>query len=91
MSVYVVSYELRAPEWEYQGLYDRLTSLNAVRLLDSVWIVKYPNGSGVIRDDLRREIRANDGLVVAALCGDAAWCNLKGTRGQTFRSWLEGK
>lgn len=91
MSLYLVCYDIREPEWNYQGLHDRLASLSAVRLLETVWIVKSTGNSGTIRDDLRKQIFADDRLVVAALCGDAAWCNLKGTRGQAFRSWLEGK
>jgi hypothetical protein len=78
MTVYAVSYDLRKPGRNYQPLWDRLREWKAVRALESFWLIEATaNSAATIRDDLKKYIDANDGLLVAALSGEAAWHNLK--------------
>jgi len=78
MTVYAASYDLRKPGRNYQPLWDRLGQWKAIRVLESFWLIDAnPNSAAAIRDDLRKYIDANDGLLVAALSGEAAWHNLK--------------
>jgi hypothetical protein len=38
MALFEVSYDLRKPGRNYQGLYDRLAAWGAFRVLESVWM-----------------------------------------------------
>jgi hypothetical protein len=73
MSKLLISYDLRVPGRNYQALYERLTSWGARRVLESVWILHANATEQVVRDDLRRFVDANDGVLVVGLNGAAAW------------------
>jgi hypothetical protein len=80
MAVHAVSYDLRKPGRNYQGLYDRLAAWNAFRVLQSVWIIKSDSKPIDICSDLIKYIDAGDGLMVGQL-SNAAWYNLEGQTG----------
>jgi hypothetical protein len=40
VAVYVICYDLRKPDYDYQPVYDELNSLSAKHIQDSVWAVK---------------------------------------------------
>ncbi len=78
MKRFVVSYDLRKPGRNYEPLWARLKEWNAVRVLESVWIINWKSDAVTIRDDLKKHIDANDGLLVAVLTGESAWSHLRG-------------
>jgi CRISPR/Cas system-associated endoribonuclease Cas2 len=39
MPFYIVSYDLRKPDFDYQDLYDALEQWRATRVQDSVWVL----------------------------------------------------
>jgi hypothetical protein len=67
MSVYTVNYDLRQPGRNYQPLWDRLGQWGGVRALESLWIVNTTTSAEALRDDLRRYMDANDGILVASI------------------------
>jgi hypothetical protein len=68
VSVYLVTYDLRAPERDYESLYGRLADWNAVPLLESVWLIDaIDTTAAVIRDDLAAQMDRNDGLFVTRM------------------------
>ena len=77
MPAYEVSYDLHQPGRDYQPLWDRLRAWNAVRVLESVWIIPEAQTAAIVRDDLVQYMDANDSLFVAGMTGEAAWKNLK--------------
>jgi hypothetical protein len=76
MKKHLVSYDLRQPRRDYSALYKRLGEWQATRVLESVWIIKRDVGCEAIRDDLKRFIDTDDGVLVVQLEGTAAWNRL---------------
>ena len=65
MALYFVSYDLRK-EKDYKPLYDELTKLNAVRILESIWCFnRYNTHSAVLVTYLKKFIDSDDGLIVS--------------------------
>jgi hypothetical protein len=87
MAIFVVSYDLRKVGQDYETLWTRLGEWKAIRLLDSVWGIKWDITSVALRDDLRKHMDANDGLLVVEVTA-GAWSQLKGQSGQTFLGWF---
>jgi hypothetical protein len=52
MAVYIVSYDLRKPDFDYQPLYDALSEINAKRIQKSVWGVTSSYKARAIFDHL---------------------------------------
>ncbi|GAA0613245.1 CRISPR-associated protein Cas2 [Paenochrobactrum glaciei] len=73
MASFIVSYDLRKHGRDYQALYSRLEEWKAIRILESVWLIKWNTTASKIRDDLKEKIDSNDALFVAKLTGEAAW------------------
>lgn len=82
MSVYIVSYDLRAPGRDYDTLYQRLQTYTHCKALESVWLLDTPRTAAEIRDNLRPVMDGNDLLLVAKLEGQSAWTTLKPGAGQ---------
>ncbi|MGC2286695.1 MAG: hypothetical protein WA542_15675 [Candidatus Acidiferrum sp.] len=40
MAVFIISYDLRKPDYDYEPLYDALAAIKAKHLQDSVWGVR---------------------------------------------------
>ena len=40
MAKYIISYDLRKPDFDYQPLYDALGAIGATHIQDSVWVVR---------------------------------------------------
>ena len=85
MTSYEVCYDLRQPGRNYEPLWARLRAWNAVRVLESCWIVPEASSASALRDDLIRYVDANDGLFVAGMTGETAWTNLKGLADQFLK------
>ena len=52
MSKYIISYDLRKPDYDYQPLYDALAEISATHIQDSVWAVRSTSTAEVISDYL---------------------------------------
>jgi hypothetical protein len=65
---YVISYDLMAPEKNYQPLGDALASAGAKRVLLSQWVVRWNSTNAVtICEWVRTFIDPNDRVLVACL------------------------
>lgn len=73
MAVWVVSYDLRSPGQNYQGLYDAIKSVPWAHVLDSVWLIEAEGPASRIRDILKQKMDKNDGLIVVEFTEDADW------------------
>lgn len=77
MAQYLIACDLRK-ERNYQPLFDELTSLRAVKILESLWCVSSLGSSpAALRNHLRQFIDADDGLFVASMDEWASWSVLK--------------
>lgn len=86
MSVYIVSYDLRAPGRSYEPLYERLRSYTYAKALESVWLIDTGQSATAVRDNLKAVMDANDRLLVARLMGESAWSQLIGNADQFLLS-----
>ncbi len=70
MAKYIISYDLRKPERDYQPLYAELDILGAARIQESVWAVRTRVTAQQIFDVLWRHMHSQkDRLLVAELDG----------------------
>jgi len=44
--VFIISYDLRKPDFDYDGLYEQLEALEAKHIQDSVWAVRSNYSAG---------------------------------------------
>ncbi len=67
-TLYLISYDLRAPGRNYDDLTPFLRNeLEATKVLKSVWIVRSNSSSESLKGSIRRFIDGNDGLLVMPL------------------------
>lgn len=52
MAVFLISYDLRKPDFDYKPLYDALNKINAKHIQDSVWGVNTSSKAQVVFDYL---------------------------------------
>jgi len=68
MALYLISYDLRKPEFDYKPLYDALYAIEAKHIQDSVWGVNTLSSAKVVFDYLWRHMQnEKDRLFVATL------------------------
>jgi hypothetical protein len=72
MKTYLISYDLRVPETseDYKKLIDHIKSYDYwATPLKSVWFVKTNKSVSEVRNDIKSETDANDGLLVIDVTG----------------------
>jgi len=52
MAVFIISYDLRKPDYDYQPLYDALAKVKAKHVQDSVWGINTTSSAEVVYDYL---------------------------------------
>ena len=73
----IISYDLLKPGTNYDGLISRIKKYSGCcKLTESCWLVSTTCSAVQVRDDLKLYMDANDRIFVAALTGEAAWCNI---------------
>lgn len=71
MNFYLISYDLRKPDYDYQPLYDELAELNATRIQDSVWVLCSDETASDIHEALWGYLHSErDRLLVAEMEGN---------------------
>ena len=71
-----IAYDLDKPGQDYRELTTRLKELNAVRILESDWLLENSASPEAVRDDLLRFLDNNDRVMVSEVYNNAAWRNL---------------
>lgn len=65
MRAYAISYDLKAPNRSYQGLYDEIQSSSKWwHYLESTWLIITAETSNQVWDRLARQIDKNDYLLI---------------------------
>ena len=85
MATYCISYDLRK-ERAYEELYDKLKAYGThSHTLESTWFVVTTKNAGKIRDELRKVIDKDDGLIVIEVVKNWASHGLRPSTNQ----WLK--
>lgn len=68
MDIFIITYDLIAPDKDYQSLYDAIESYKEyTHPLESIWFVRTSSSSRDIRDYLKSYLDSNDKLFVAKI------------------------
>jgi len=76
MACYIVSYDLRKPDRNYDALYEAIKGYGTwARINESLWAVVTTKKAVQVRDHLAQFTDANDRLFVVKSGTEAAWKN----------------
>ncbi|MBN8843447.1 MAG: hypothetical protein J0H88_09380 [Sphingomonadales bacterium] len=73
MAIFIISYDLRAPGRNYDGLHKALRDYAFAKPLESFWLIESTASAGAIRNTLKAHIDKNDRLVVIEFTTNAGW------------------
>jgi len=74
MASYLLSYDLRKTDKDYDKLYEVLEEIKATRILESVWQFRYySKHSEKLKEYFRHYIDKTDGLVIVEISEIAAF------------------
>lgn len=88
MTYYVISYDVRATNHEYQPLYNQLNGWGAAHLQNSIWLANLRGPSQTVRDILRQHMHPNDTICVLPLAASPDWATISAR--QTGIDWRKG-
>jgi hypothetical protein len=89
MAIYVISYDLKQPGRNYEPLWQALRNANAVRALESLWLVEVNQTASQLREALSSFMDSNDRVFVAEITISAAWAMRNGI--VPAATWLQQK
>jgi hypothetical protein len=73
MSLFMITYDVRAKYHQYQALYDQLEKWSAAHLQDSVWLASLNGSAKEVRDSLKRHMHADDTACVIQIFPNSDW------------------
>lgn len=74
MATYIVTYDLRAPNRNYEALYEAIKKYRGwAHINESVWAVVSEQSAVHVRDSLMRFMDQNDSIFVVKSGTEAAW------------------
>jgi hypothetical protein len=78
MALYLISYDIaEKDEFEYEGLWNALKAIRAVRILYSEWVVvDTQDRAGAIYNSIASKTQMKDRLLVQEILADAKWDKL---------------
>jgi CRISPR/Cas system-associated endoribonuclease Cas2 len=87
MTLYVIAYDVRAKNHEYQSLYDQLNEWGAAHLQNSVWLADLNGTAAAVRDSLRRHMHPDDTVCVIQIFSNSGWATWAARK--TGTDWLK--
>ena len=86
--LYIISYDLNNPSYDYTDLFRRIESLGkALHILTTVWLLKTTQDVNQISMALREQMNDNDILFVSELHES----NYQGWINKTYWKWIKEK
>ena len=86
MPKFLITYDLRKQR-NYSGLIKVLRDWKAISPLESVWLATLVGPAGTVRDLLRAQVDADDGLLIVEIPPGADWATYK--VGEKAADWLK--
>jgi CRISPR/Cas system-associated endoribonuclease Cas2 len=87
MTLYVITYDVRAKNHEYQSLYDQLNEWGAAHLQNSVWLADMNGTAAAVRDALQRHMHPDDTVCVIQMFPNSDWATRHARK--TGIDWLK--
>ncbi len=78
MAKYIISYDLRKPDYDYQPLYDALAEISAVHIQDSVWAVRSDDTAEIIFGYLWQFMHNQKDRLLVVEMQEQNWKNMNG-------------
>lgn len=75
MTKYVITYDLRKPGRNYDGLIAAIKTYAWAKVNESSWFISTNQTPSEVRDKISATVDSGDRLMVTALTGAAAWRN----------------
>ncbi len=77
MTSMIITYDLRSPGRNYDGLYKAIKNYGIwAHITESSWFIKTSDSCSQVYSKLNAQIDSNDSIFVAVLTGTAAWRNV---------------
>jgi CRISPR/Cas system-associated endoribonuclease Cas2 len=73
MALYLISYDVRLKNHDYQSLYDTLNHWKAAHLQNSVWLVESSAAAQVVLQSLQQHVHSDDTICVIELKAGVGW------------------
>jgi CRISPR/Cas system-associated endoribonuclease Cas2 len=90
MTLFVLAYDVRATNHQYQPLYDQLNAWSAAHLQDSVWLADLNRTAADVRNAMMAHMHTNDTVCVIQLpTAPFDWATSYAR--QTGMDWLEAR
>ncbi|WP_140420526.1 hypothetical protein [Novosphingobium sp. B 225] len=86
MAQYLITYDNKPPR-NYAALYHLMSSWNAVRLSESVWLANLAGPAGTVRDIVLSKMQRDDLVTVVELKKGSDWAVTQGATA-TAKAWL---
>jgi CRISPR/Cas system-associated endoribonuclease Cas2 len=78
MAKYIISYDLRKPDYDYQPLYDALNEIGATHIQDSVWAVRSTNNAKLVSEYLWQYMHSQRDRLLVVEMEENNWHNRNG-------------
>jgi CRISPR/Cas system-associated endoribonuclease Cas2 len=78
MAKYIISYDLRKPDYDYQPLYDALGELGATHIQDSVWALRSSDTAEVVSQYLWQRMHNQKDRLLVVEMEEGNWKNQNG-------------
>jgi CRISPR/Cas system-associated endoribonuclease Cas2 len=78
MPRFIIAYDLRNPDHDYEPLYKELKRIQAQHIQDSVWAVRLPGESQTIYETLWRHMHNTDDRLLVAQLDDKNFVSKNG-------------
>jgi CRISPR/Cas system-associated endoribonuclease Cas2 len=86
MAYYLISYDVRAINHDYEPLYKQLGDWRAAHLQNSVWLAELKGPAATIRDILQTHMHSNDTICVIQIFPNSDWATRNARK--TGIDWL---
>jgi CRISPR/Cas system-associated endoribonuclease Cas2 len=87
MSLYVITYDVRVKNHDYQSLYEQLKEWNAAHLQNSAWLADVNGKAAAVREALQRHMHPDDTVCVIQIFANSDWATRHARK--TGTDWLK--
>lgn len=86
MTLYVLTYDVRSTNHDYQPLWDQLNKWGAAHLQNSVWLADLTGKASEVRDAMKKHMHADDTACAIQIFSNSDWATSHARK--TGTNWL---